>query len=214
MRVLPPSVSSLICFFLLATPTLANPVPAPGGAGAAVVAAATVNSPTAPRIAPRQATARMGRRKVKTAEPLQKKDYSAFLCPESAIACPVVPLDGEITAESISTLDAGLNTLADWFTVGFECVELASELNQCGGCLALGAGQDCSIIPNARATGCENSQCRVYSCFDGYVVSPDRGSCVKKGSTTPAVPVTAFSSEAQPEPPHHQHILAPNRTTR
>jgi hypothetical protein len=89
----------------------------------------------------------MGRRKVKKAEPLQKKDYSAFLCPESAIACPVVPIDGEVTAKSISTLSEGLNTLADWFTVGFECVELASELNQCGGCLALGAGyvQPCLV---------------------------------------------------------------------
>ena len=149
MRVLPPSVSSLICFFLLAAPSaLANPVPGSEtgpAAGAAVVAAAATNpngggSPTAPKIAPRQATARMGRRKVKKAEPLQKKDYSAFLCPESAVACPVVPADGEITPESISALDVGLNTLADWFTVGFECVELASELNQCGGCLALGAG--------------------------------------------------------------------------
>jgi hypothetical protein len=147
MRVLPPTVSSLIAFFLLASPTLSTPVPGPNpaaalapNAGAAAGAAILGVTPTAPKIAPRQATARMGRRKVKKAEPLQKKDYSAFLCPESAIACPVVPMDGEITAESIAALDAGLNTLADWFTVGFECVELASELNQCGGCLALGAG--------------------------------------------------------------------------
>ena len=72
---------------------------------------------------------------------------------------------------------------------------------------------DCSIIPNARATGCEDSQCRVYSCYDGYVVSPDRSTCVKKGSTTPAVPVTAYSNDSQNgEPIHLQHILAPDRT--
>jgi hypothetical protein len=33
-----------------------------------------------------------------------------------------------------------LNSLADWFKIGFECIELDTELNSCGGCLALGQG--------------------------------------------------------------------------
>jgi hypothetical protein len=45
-----------------------------------------------------------------------------------------------ITSESAATLEASLTALADWFRVGFECIELDSELNQCGGCLALGKG--------------------------------------------------------------------------
>lgn len=53
--------------------------------------------------------------------------------------------------------------------------------------------QDCSTIANARATGCEGGTCQVYSCFDGYVVSPDRQTCVKKGSVVPPTPVTAFN---------------------
>jgi hypothetical protein len=83
----------------------------------------------------------MGQRKAKKAEPLQKKDYSSFLCPSSAIACPVSPVPIEdVNAESAGALEASLNTLADWFKAGFECVELATELNQCGGCLSLAQG--------------------------------------------------------------------------
>lgn len=45
---------------------------------------------------------------------------------------------------------------------------------------------DCSSIANARATGCEASKCAVYSCFDGYTVSPDRQTCIKKGTVAVA----------------------------
>jgi len=135
----------------------------------------------------------MGQRRSKKAEPLKKKDYSSFLCPGGSVACPIPPPSLEdITPASAAALDGSLNSLADWFKVGFECIELESELNSCGGCLALGSGQDCSTIPNARGTGCEVGSCQVYSCFDGYVVSPDRKSCVKKGTVIPPTPVTAF----------------------
>lgn len=137
-----------------------------------------------------QPTRRMGQRKVKKSEPMKKKDYSSFLCPGGAVACPVYTGE-QVTSESVSTLENSLATLADWFKLGFECMELDSELNSCGGCLALGVGQDCSEITNARATGCESGVCAVYSCFDGYVVGPDRKTCVKKGTFTPPTPVTA-----------------------
>jgi len=61
--------------------------------------------------------------------------------------------------------------------------------------MALTVRQDCSEIANARATGCESGKCAVYSCFDGYVVSPDRQSCVKKGTVQPATPVTAVTMD-------------------
>lgn len=114
-------------------------------------------------------------------------------CPGGSVACPI-PGD-EVSPSSVEALEKSLNSLADWFKVGFECVELETELNSCGGCLALGSGQDCALIENARTTGCENGSCQVYSCFDGYVVSPDRTSCVKRGSTIPATPVTAVNVE-------------------
>ncbi|GFZ52356.1 hypothetical protein JCM24511_10129 [Saitozyma sp. JCM 24511] len=189
---LPPLVARLVVLFLVATPllTLASPLPDAAAAAAPLAARAP------------QATRRMGQRKAKKAEvPTQKKDYSSFLCPALSVACPVsaVPLE-EITLDSAAALEASLNSLADWFKAGFECVELATELNQCGGCLSLAQGQDCAVIANARATGCENGSCTVYSCFEGYTVSPDRKTCVKRGapsSTSAATPVTPLTPGAQ-----------------
>lgn len=135
----------------------------------------------------------MGQRRAKRSEPLKKKDYSSFLCPGGSVACPIPSHLDQITPDSVAALDGSLNSLADWFKVGFECIELETELNSCGGCLALGAGQDCSSIANARTSGCESGSCEVYTCFDGYVVSPDRQTCVKKGTTTPATPITAIN---------------------
>ncbi|WVW82124.1 hypothetical protein I302_104129 [Kwoniella bestiolae CBS 10118] len=182
---LPSSITRLILLFVLST-TLLSLVNA--------AAAADKLQPRAP-----QPSRRMGAQKrAKKVEPLKKKDYSSFLCPGGSVACPI-PTSEDITTESVTKLESSLNSLADWFKVGFECVELDTELNSCGGCLALGAGQDCSLIANARATGCESGSCAVYSCYDGYVVSPDRQTCVKKGTTTPATPVTAIGLESEDE---------------
>ena len=83
----------------------------------------------------------MGQRRSKKVEPLKKKDYSSFLCPGGSVACPILSTSiDSVTNETAAKLDGSLNSLADWFKVGFECVELESELNSCGGCLALGQG--------------------------------------------------------------------------
>ncbi|WWC66552.1 uncharacterized protein I206_100455 [Kwoniella pini CBS 10737] len=180
---LPSSIQRLIILMVLAAPLICS-----------IVEAAAADKTTDKLQARRpQPSRRMGAQKRnKKVEPLKKKDYSSFLCPGGSIACPI---SEEVTSESINKLENSLNSLADWFKVGFECVELDTELNSCGGCLALGSGQDCSLISNARATGCESGTCQVYSCFDGYVVSPDRQTCVKKGTTTPATPITAIGLE-------------------
>jgi len=186
-------VVRLIAVFLLAAPllSLANPVPD---------AKPAPLDPAPAKLQPRQPqpSKRMGQRRAKRAEPLKKKDYSSFLCPGGSVACPIPPPSAaDITPQSITTLESSLNSLADWFKVGFECIELDTELNSCGGCLSFGAGQDCTSISNARATGCEAGSCLVYSCFDGYVVSPDRATCVKKGTATPATPITAITVDQQ-----------------
>ncbi|OWZ69153.1 hypothetical protein AYX15_00003 [Cryptococcus neoformans] len=184
---IPPSVRRLVFLFLVAAPLLSIVLP---------VAAAPAGVDPPSKLQPRapQPSRRMGATKrSKKIEPLKKKDYSSFLCPGGSVACPI-PGD-EVSPSSVEALEKSLNSLADWFKVGFECVELETELNSCGGCLALGSGQDCALIENARTTGCENGSCQVYSCFDGYVVSPDRTSCVKRGSTIPATPVTAVNVE-------------------
>ncbi|WWD17993.1 hypothetical protein CI109_102439 [Kwoniella shandongensis] len=199
MVTLPHSIQRLIFVFILAAPLLSIAAPA---------AAAAADPPS--KLQPRapMPSRRMGATKrSKKVEPLKKKDYSSFLCPGGSVACPIPP--DEITPESAVTLQSGLNSLADWFKVGFECVELDTELNSCGGCLALGAGQDCTTILNARATGCEFGTCQVYSCFEGYVVSPDRTTCVKKGSMTPATPVTAIGGpDSEPDSNDQQVVMA------
>ncbi|EIW71570.1 hypothetical protein M231_07284 [Tremella mesenterica] len=206
---LPVTATQLVFLFLLATPVLSlaqpvadpeaapapAPLPIPAPQPVPAPASGTLDAPA--KLQPRapQPSRRMGQRRTNKAEQLKKKDYSSFLCPGGSVACPIPPPSLEdITPASISSLEMGLNSLADWFKVGFECIELDTELNSCGGCLALGSGQDCSLIPNARMTGCEAGACSVYSCYDGYVVSPDRTTCVKKGTVTPATPVTAFQS--------------------
>lgn len=65
-----------------------------------------------------------------------RKDYSAFLCPDNAIACPV-PASGAVLA---GVKEDELADLATWFKVGFECIEPLEELSSCGGCISLGRG--------------------------------------------------------------------------
>lgn len=136
---LPPAVTRLICLFVLATPLLQTALAIPAQAPPVAATVANADAPT--RIQPRagsQPSKRMGQRRSKKTEPLKKKDYSSFLCPGGSVACPIPSQD--ITPASAAVLESNLDSLAAWFKVGFECVELDTELNQCGGCLALGAG--------------------------------------------------------------------------
>ncbi|WVO13161.1 hypothetical protein L204_100773 [Cryptococcus depauperatus] len=171
------SVHRLLILLLLAAPLLA------------VAAAPAADGPARPQARSPQPSRRMGAlKRSKKVEPLKKKDYSSFLCPGGLVACPI-PGD-EVTEQSAAALAQSLNSLADWFKIGFECIELDAELNSCGGCLALGSGQDCSLIANARSTGCENGSCQVHSCLENFIVAPDKRSCVRKGTTAPATIVT------------------------
>ena len=121
-------VSRWVVLLLIASPLLALLADASDAATPAKL------QPRAP-----QPSRRMGKRKVAKAEVMAKKDYSSFLCPGGSVACPVYTGE-EVTPASISALESSLDSLADWFKVGFECMELETELNSCGGCLALGAG--------------------------------------------------------------------------
>ena len=122
-----PSITRLSLLILLLIPFVAA-APQPDAATPAKL------QPRAP-----QPSKRMGKRKAKKTEPMAKKDYSSFLCPGGSVACPVYA--GEVvTSESVTKLEGSLESLADWFKVGFECMELDTELNSCGGCLALGGG--------------------------------------------------------------------------
>ncbi|KAJ2927174.1 hypothetical protein H1R20_g9958, partial [Candolleomyces eurysporus] len=78
------------------------------------------------------------------------------LCPSGLDACP------------ISGLIAG----------DYECLDTATELESCGGCVSQGKGQDCTSIEGAWNVGCERGSCLVYTCAGGFQLSSDRKSCV------------------------------------
>jgi hypothetical protein len=160
-----------------------------------------------------------------------KKDYSAFLCPGAeslALAAPTGTNPAAPGAEPLSVLKAcpapgtgiagdlvegmspeelsrQMNGLADWFRVGFECVDFQVDVKNCGGCAAFGTGyvssrplslacvfffvtnpcppinsQDCSALPFAVRSTCAQGSCNVISCEQGYVVAPDKASCIAR----------------------------------
>jgi hypothetical protein len=94
-------------------------------------------------------------------------------CPSGLVSCPVSGLTG-----------------------GYECLDTATELESCGGCVTLGQGQDCNKIEGAWNVACERGTCKgtpffvlynvgakhmrltVYSCEGGYRLDADKNTCV------------------------------------
>ncbi|TNY22368.1 antifreeze glycopeptide AFGP poly protein [Rhodotorula diobovata] len=60
---------------------------------------------------------------------------------------------------------------------GFECVDTASNLEQCGACASEG-GVDCTSLPGAEAVGCVAGTCEIWSCADGYQFDSATSACV------------------------------------
>jgi hypothetical protein len=120
--------------------------------------------------APAPSAARRGLQKKKHVDsthiPGNKKDYSPFLCPspEAPVAStantPAVALNknnvvtqlracpapgtgivGDIVRDMTpNELGAQMNTLADWFRIGFECIDFDNDVKNCGGCASFGLG--------------------------------------------------------------------------
>jgi len=51
---------------------------------------------------------------------------------------------------------------------GFECVDVQSNLERCGGCVTDGVGQDCTLVPGALDVECLVGACAISSCLPGY----------------------------------------------
>jgi hypothetical protein len=119
--------------------------PAPDAAALQQAKAAKRNLQPVKRAEP---SSRYGRKKrAKVEKKQEKKDYSSFLCPGGSVACPapvsVKSGSDKGVVERMMTpeeLSRQLNSLADWFKIGFECMEFENELNSCGGCVTLGLG--------------------------------------------------------------------------
>ncbi|POY72685.1 hypothetical protein BMF94_4514 [Rhodotorula taiwanensis] len=65
--------------------------------------------------------------------------------------------------------------------VGFECVDIQSNLEQCGAC-SVNGGTDCTALPGVEAVGCVAGRCEIWSCVDGHSYDPKLDECVKISS--------------------------------
>ncbi|GAA5833506.1 hypothetical protein JCM5353_007945 [Sporobolomyces roseus] len=61
---------------------------------------------------------------------------------------------------------------------GFDCVDIRTDLRQCGDCRVLG-GVDCSQLPGTARVDCIKGFCHVDSCLDGYLYDFRKRSCVQ-----------------------------------
>ncbi|GAA5826589.1 hypothetical protein JCM5353_008920 [Sporobolomyces roseus] len=91
--------------------------------------------------------------KIGTVQKISKRSISS--CPDGKIACPVPGL-----------------------LHGFDCVDIQSDLRQCGDCQVLG-GVDCSQLPGTARVNCIKGFCHVDSCLDGYLYDFRKRSCVQ-----------------------------------
>ncbi|WRT70577.1 uncharacterized protein IL334_007575 [Kwoniella shivajii] len=83
---------------------------------------------------------------------------------QQALTFPQTDLDkmycpGSLHACTVSTASGG-----EW---AYECVDFATELEACGGCVDQG-GADCTQIPHSLSVGCELGACAVYTCKQGF----------------------------------------------
>ncbi|GAA5938976.1 uncharacterized protein JCM15063_004382 [Sporobolomyces koalae] len=97
-------------------------------------------------VLPPSARARAARNKARSQLAL---DYPAvegdeFKCPDGERACP----------------------LGD--SNGYECLDVTSTLDSCGGCPGTAESVNCLALPGAAGVSCSNSQCQVASCFPGW----------------------------------------------
>ncbi|GAA5834090.1 hypothetical protein JCM11251_003615 [Rhodosporidiobolus azoricus] len=60
---------------------------------------------------------------------------------------------------------------------GFECVDVMSSLEQCGGCASSG-GVDCTALPGVASVGCVAGTCEIWACAEGYKWDTTTQSCV------------------------------------
>ncbi|EIW59555.1 uncharacterized protein TRAVEDRAFT_147597 [Trametes versicolor FP-101664 SS1] len=79
---------------------------------------------------------------------------------------------------------------------GHECVDVRSDLESCGGCVAddapangersAGGGRDCSAIPHVDSVTCSAGACVIGRCEQGFSVSADGSRCVRSLSVQAA----------------------------
>jgi hypothetical protein len=77
-------------------------------------------------------------------------DGSISNCPLHMASCPI---------DSTMTMN-----------MGYECISPKQDLDNCGGCVALGQGTACDKVSGVRETECNQGRCVNRSCLPGWVL--------------------------------------------
>ncbi|GAA5901808.1 hypothetical protein JCM6882_008679 [Rhodosporidiobolus microsporus] len=59
---------------------------------------------------------------------------------------------------------------------GFECIDVTSNLEQCGACASAG-GVDCTALPGVESVGCVAGTCEIWACAEGFSWDQASQSC-------------------------------------
>ncbi|KAK9895504.1 hypothetical protein P389DRAFT_173105 [Cystobasidium minutum MCA 4210] len=100
------------------------------------------------------------------------------LCPTGETACPII---GSRSFEEYNK-HAYSHEVAEMLSAkgGYECLDVSTSLENCGGCAATGEGRDCTKISHVDGVGCGGGQCQVFSCKKGYAPSLNGLECSRK----------------------------------
>ncbi|WWC92188.1 uncharacterized protein L201_007142 [Kwoniella dendrophila CBS 6074] len=90
--------------------------------------------------------------------------YKRDLSQQKTISFPQNDLDKMYCPADLHACTVETPSGGEW---SYECIDFATELESCGGCIGQG-GQDCTQIPHSVAVGCEVGTCAVYTCKQGY----------------------------------------------
>ncbi|KAK4050077.1 hypothetical protein OIV83_003647 [Microbotryomycetes sp. JL201] len=105
------------------------------------------------------------------------KQAKQTLCPTDETACPIADsasFEHAAVHHFRSPLDEYSGIMAG--DGGYECLDVRSSLESCGGCASTGEGQDCSRIPHVGGVGCE-----AVSCRNGYKPNIAGTACIREG---------------------------------
>ncbi|KAH9939105.1 uncharacterized protein BXZ73DRAFT_44243 [Epithele typhae] len=123
-------------------------------------------------------------------------------CPSAGPTCPDVggASPSSLTRQSLAPRRAarcplgqrscpvyGVSADGRGYLRGRECVDVRTDLESCGGCVAddspggarsADGGRDCSAIPHTGRVGCRGGACVIESCASGFALSEDGEACV------------------------------------
>jgi len=89
---------------------------------------------------------------------LLNNDGTIANCPARMISCPIDPI----------------------MDMGYECISPQEDLDNCGGCVALGQGISCEKVAGVSRTECSRGRCINHSCRFGWVLEKRTNNCIPR----------------------------------